>query len=465
MVSNNLLLVKNVIIEMKSSLRIKKFREDSKLFFKAAVESVSACALINQHISFDGSNIIISNLTGGQSVFHISNFNKIYMIGAGKASAAMAKQLEYILGSLFDDSCIVTKYGFGRKLNHYECIEAGHPLPDINGIKAGQRITKICQNANADDLIINLLSGGASSLLICPADGITLEDKIATVNLLLNAGADIFELNNIRKHLSKIKGGNLAKETYPATTINLVISDVIGDDLSVIGSGLFSPDPSTFNSCLEIIKKYDLVNEIPNNVLYRITNGVNNLIDETPKNGEKFFKNIHNFIIGKNSVALNKIKEEAEGMDYETEIVSHEFQGEAKIIGKQIVRLIEKKQDPSSMEKPKCYIFGGETYVKVTGKGKGGRNQELVLSAALECSGEGNFVLLSGGTDGNDGPTDAAGAICDNHTILRAKNLYMNAEKMLKENDSYNFFKPLNDLIFTGPTDTNVMDIQIAIIG
>lgn len=460
---NNLLTVTHVIIEMISSTRIKKFRNDAKLYFNAALESVSAHSLINQHISFDGSQLVIRSILGAQKSFNINIFKKIFLIGAGKASAVMGEALEKIFGDVFNDSCIVTKYGFNRTLKYYHCLEAGHPLPDKNGLLGSQKIIEICCNACEGDLIINLLSGGASSLLISPAEGITLEDKIKTSNLLLNAGADIFELNAVRKHLSFIKGGNLAKQAFPATIINLVISDVIGDDLSVIGSGTFSPDSSRFTDCIKIFNKYSLSNELPDNVKFRINNGISHKIEETPKGGEKFFSNVHNFIIGNNSIALKKIKEYAEKAGFEAEIITQELQGEAKLVGKQIVQLIREKQDPSSINKPKCYIFGGETYVKVKGTGKGGRNQELALAAALECQGEQDFVLLSGGTDGNDGSTDSAGAICDNHTISRANQLNLNVESMLEENNSYNFFKPLGDLLITGPTSTNVMDIQIVI--
>ncbi len=449
---------------MGSSARILKFRNDVKHFFNYGLKSVSAHYLINQHISLDGSYLVIRSISGGQKSFNISSFKRISLIGAGKASAVMGEALENIFGNVFNDSCILTKYGFSRKLKYYQCTEAGHPLPDKNGLLGSQKIIEICQNAGDGDLVINLLSGGASSLLISPAEGITLEDKIRTANLLLNAGADIFELNTVRKHLSCIKGGNLARQAFSATIINLVISDVIGDDLSVIGSGPFSPDSSTFSDCLRIFNKYSLFNEMPDNVKFRIINGTSHKIEETPKGGEKFFSDIHNFIIGNNSIALNKIKTEAERIGYEAEIITQDLQGEAKATGKQIVQKIFTREKPAlNQYKPKCFIFGGETYVKVKGTGKGGRNQELALAAALECQGEHDFLLLSGGTDGNDGPTDSAGAICDNHTISRANQLNINAESMLEENDSYNFFKPLGDLLITGPTSTNVMDIQIVI--
>ncbi len=342
-------------------------------------------------------------------------------------------------------------------------LEASHPLPDKNGIEASQKIVEICKNAKENDLIINLISGGASSLLPYPADNITLEDKIKTTELLLRAGATIQELNTVRKHISAIKGGQLAEYVHPATMINLIISDVIGDQLDAIGSGVTVPDPTTFEDSWNVVIKYKLENKIQYSVRNHIRDGMEGKVLENPKPGNPIFKNVYNLIIGNNELALSAIKTAAEKKGYNTKIISSTLEGEAKVAGNYIAQMA--KEYSLSEEKPVCLIYGGETTVTVKGNGKGGRNQELCLSTAIEIDGIKNITFLSAGTDGNDGQTEAAGAICNGSTIERAKEFGIDAMKLLNNNDSYNFFNKLEDLIITGPTKTNVMDIQLLLIG
>jgi len=446
---------------MKDKL-LNKLRKEAISLFDVGIKSASPHNLIPNNLLLEENILTISDINGTSKLFELNNYNRIIVVGAGKASTSMAYEVEKILGDKIDNGLVVTKYNFRSELKRIQVIEASHPLPGKKGIEASKKIIEICKNVRENDLIINLISGGASSLLPYPADNITLEDKIKTTEILLKAGATIQELNTVRKHTSAIKGGQLAKYVYPATIINLIISDVIGDQLDVIGSGLTAADPTTFNDSWNVVIKYKLENIIPYCVKSYLRDGIEGKAPETPKPGNPIFANVYNYIIGNNEIALSSIKTSAEEKGYETEIITSELQGEAREAGLFIAKTgIEytKKQ-----LKPACLIFGGETAVTVKGNGKGGRNQELCLSVALEIDGIKNITFLSGGTDGNDGQTKAAGAICNGRTIERAKELGLDAMKFLNNNDSYNFFNKLGDLIITGSTNTNVMDVQILLL-
>ena len=446
---------------MKDKLLI-KLREDAITLFYVGIKAASPSILIPNNMLLEENILTISDINGASKSFDLNNYDRITVIGAGKASTSMAYEVGKILGDKIDDGLVVTKYDFSSELNKIKLIEAGHPLPDKNGIEASKKIVEICKNAKENDLIINLISGGASSLLPLPADNITLENKIRTTEILLRAGATIQELNTVRKHISLIKGGQLGKYVYPATIINLIISDVIGNHLDVIGSGLTVPDPTTFGDSWNVLIKYKLENKIPHSVKNYLRDGIDGKAPETPKSGNPIFKNVYNLIIGNNELALSAIKTAAEDKGYNSKIISSKLEGEAIDSGKFIAQVA--KEYSFSEVKPVCLIFGGETTVTVRGNGKGGRNQELCLSTAIEIAGIKNITFLSGGTDGNDGQTEAAGAVCNGRTIERAKELGLDAVKFLDDNDSYNFFNKLGDLIITGATNTNVMDIQILLI-
>jgi len=442
---------------------LNKHRKDAISFFYVGIKAASPYNFIPNNILLEENILTISDINGKSKLFDLKNYNRITVIGAGKASTSMAHEVEKILDDNIDEGLVVTKYNFRSQLKRIQALKASHPLPDKKGIEASKKIVEICNNANEDDLIINLISGGASSLLPYRTDNITLEDKIKTTETLLRAGATIQELNTVRKHISAIKGGLLAKYVYPATMINLIISDVIGDQLDVIGSGFTVPDPTTFEDSWNVVIKYKLENKIPHSVKSYLRDGMKGKAPETPKPGNPLFNNVHNLIIGNNGLALSAIKTAAEEKGYNAKIISSTLEGEAKIAGKFIAHLA--KEYSLSEENPVCLIFGGETTVTVTGNGKGGRNQEFCLSIAIEIDGMKNITFLSGGTDGNDGLTEAAGAICNGRTIERAKELGLDSMKYLNNNDSYNFFNKLEDLIITGPTNTNVMDTQILLIG
>jgi glycerate 2-kinase len=441
---------------------LNKLREDAISLFHVGIEAASPYNLIPNIMLLKENILTFSDINGTSKLFDLKNYNRITVIGAGKASTSMAFEVERILDDNIDDGLVVTKYNFRSELKKIIILEASHPLPDKNGIEASKKIVEICKNAKEDDLIIYLISGGASSLLPYPADNITLEDKIKTTELLLRAGASIQELNTVRKHISAIKGGQLAKYVYPATIINLIISDVVGDQLDAIGSGVTVPDRTTFEDSWNVIIKYNIENKIPHSVNNYLHDGIEGKAPETPKPGNPIFKNVCNLIIGNNGLALSAIKNAAEERGYNAKIISPTLEGEAKDAGKFIAQIA--KEYSLSEKKPVCLIYGGETTVTVKGNGKGGRNQELCLSTAVEIEGMKNITFLSGGTDGNDGQTEAAGAICNGSTIERAKELGLDALKFLNSNDSYNFFNKLEDLIITRPTNTNVMDIQIVLL-
>lgn len=443
----------------------KNLKEVAQQLFIEGIKSVDPNQLIGKHFIIEKNKLVISDICGNTKKYYLDEFEKVFVIGAGKASAAMASKVEEILGDKINSGIVVTKYNFGADLKVIEQIEAGHPLPDHNGIIAAEKIKDLCVKATEKDLIINLISGGASSLLPSPVEGISLDDKIETTKLLLNSGATIEEMNAVRKHISSIKGGQLMQVAFPATVMSLIISDVIGDEPGIIGSGPFVFDNSTFSDCLSIFEKYELFNVVPSSVLEYLIEGKSKKKTETPSEQDPIFSKEDNFIIGNNLICLNQIKDVVQQLGYDSKVLNTRLSGEAKQVGINIISdAIDFLEHGAEVGKKYCLIYGGETTVQVVGLGKGGRNQEMVLSAAIKLSGHKGIAMLSCGSDGNDGPTDAAGACCDWTTIERGNELGMIAEEFLIENDSYNYFDKLDDLIITDPTKTNVMDVQIILI-
>ncbi len=425
-----------------------------------------------------------------RSVYQDGNFKRLIVVGFGKAACTMAKAIEDNLGDLIDTGILITKFRHAIEqqnrtaeqqlnmannlfLNKNYCstallrfcsiFEAGHPVPDENGLKGTEEIIKILRDADENTLIVCLISGGGSALLVSPYEGISLNEKQAITELLLKSGADINELNTVRKHISKVKGGRLAEIAYPAKVISLILSDVIGDRLDVIASGPTAPDKTTYNDSLKVLEKYGLIDNAPRSIINVFQKGADGFIPETPKEGNKIFENVENIIIGSNRIALKAAKEKAEELGFHAEIISSEVTGEARDVGRWLADIARSKHSNSS-NRLNCLISGGETTVTVKGNGKGGRNMELALSFAIEIEGIDGITLLSAGTDGTDGPTDAAGAIVDGETLKRARAIGLNPEEYLNNNDSYNFFKKINMLFITGPTGTNVMDVQIMVI-
>jgi len=343
--------------------------------------------------------------------------------------------------------------------------EAGHPIPDESGVRGSERILGLLEGAGEKDLVLCVISGGGSALLPMPVSGISLHDKQKTTQALLDCGADIHEINTIRKHISGIKGGRLAEATFPATLVTLILSDVTGDDLDAIASGPTVPDRSTFGDCMAIVDKYDLVEKLPLSVISYLKNGVQGREPETPKPGDRVFDRTLALITGSCALSVSSAKQKAVELGYNAIILSSCIEGETRDVAKvhaAIAKEILKSGNPVSI--PGCVVSGGETTVTIHGDGLGGRNMEFVLAAAIEIDGLGGITLLSGGTDGTDGPTDSAGAIADGSTVRTARGRGLDPAAYLSNNDSYHFFEATGDLLMTGPTMTNVMDLRIFLV-
>jgi hydroxypyruvate reductase len=438
-----------------------QMRKDALDILGAAIKSVDPETAVNKHLKISG-----SLLEAAGKVYDLNSFERIIIVGAGKATAPMAKAVEDILADYRTSGAIVVKYGHGLPLKTVEIIEAGHPQPDESGHEGAKKIAAILNKATQNDLVISLISGGGSALLPMPAEGISLAEKKEGTGILLKCGASIHELNTIRKHLSAIKGGGFAKIAYPATIINLMLSDVIGDDMDVLASGPFVPDHSTFADALEIVKKYGIEAELPESVMTRLKQGASGIIEETPKPADKIFDRVSNIIIASNIMACRAADKRAELLGYNTIILSSMMEGDTtELACAHIAIAKETILSGNPVKRPACIISGGETTVKVKGSGMGGRNQEFALVAAREISGlENDVVILSAGTDGTDGPTDAAGGMADTLTVERGEKAGLDLKCYLETNDSYNYLKQTSDLIITGPTRTNVMDVRIMLI-
>jgi len=404
-----------------------------------------------------------------RSIYREGNYGKLYLISFGKAAYPMTKAVSDFADDLLTKGIMITKYGHVPEagVSHkIEVFEAAHPVPDIQGVLATERVIGLLEKADSATLVVCLISGGGSALLVAPHKDISLAEKQQITQLLLKAGANIQELNTVRKHLSRIKGGRLAEIAYPARVLSLILSDVIGDPLDVIASGPTSPDQTTFQDALKVIKRYDLGNKISENARLILIRGATGEIAETPKEGNPVFAWVQNIIVGSNKKAVETAKREAEGQGYQAAVISAELQGEARDAATWLARkAIEARRGLAGGSQGKiCLISGGETTVTVRGNGMGGRNTELSLAFAQEIKGMKGITLLSAGTDGTDGPTDAAGAIVDGGTIERAEAAGINPGDYLKNNDSYHFFKSAGGLFITGPTGTNVMDLQIILL-
>jgi hydroxypyruvate reductase len=397
----------------------------------------------------------------------VTTTGRVIVVGAGKAGAPMAAAVSDIFGDKIAAGRVVVKYGHSTQENevlisNIEISEAGHPVPDQAGVATARAIVQLLEDANEKDTVLCLISGGGSALLALPADGLTLEDLQLTTQSLLAAGATINEINTIRKHLSAVKGGLLAQIAAPATVYTLILSDVVGDPLPVIASGPTVPDPTTFADAWAIVEQYQLHDTLPQTVRQRLRAGRAGEISDTPKPGDPIFERIHNAIIGSNRIAAQAAVEAARAAGLEAQLLTTFIEGEAREVGKVAAGLAKGlARDEGSLKRPACFILGGETTVTLKGDGQGGRNQEMALAAAMALDGWSDILIVCLGTDGTDGPTNAAGAYADGATIGRAQELGLDAVKFLSRNDAYNFFKALNDLIITGPTQTNVNDLTI----
>jgi len=437
----------------------------AKQIFSKAVSAVAPAQKLKDTVRIKANQLLIKTEEGSEKAFRLDGFKNIFLAGGGKASASMASAIEEIFGNRITQGIITAKYGHVLPLKKTTIIEAGHPIPDQKGFEGARKIRDLLKASGSGDLVIFLLSGGGSALLPLPVDGITLEEKQQVTQLLLDCGADIGEINTIRKHISQMKGGWLARWAHPSTVIGFILSDVVGDPLDVIGSGPTVPDPSTYEDTWEILKKFNLIHKIPPSIQKHLIMGREGKVQETPKPGEPVFEKVHNMIIGSNILALRSAEREASSLGLHTVVLSSSIIGdtrEAARFHSAIAKEVLSSGHP--LPRPACIISGGETTVTIKGNGLGGRNQEFALASALEIQGLERIVVLSGGTDGTDGPTDAAGAIADHTTFERARAMGLNPKGYLENNDSYPFFQKLGDLLITGPTHTNVMDVRIILV-
>jgi glycerate 2-kinase len=437
-----------------------QMRQDAREIFDAGLAAADAYGAIMRHVRVDDQSLSVAG-----TAYDLNDYDRILIIGAGKASARMAYALEELLGTRVSAGIINVKYGYGAPLRVVAVNEAAHPVPDDAGERGARDIINLAQQAGERAFIFCLISGGGSALLPCPADGITLADKRQTTQALLDCGATIQEINTIRKHISKVKGGRLARLAFPATVIALIVSDAIGDAMESIGSGPTAPDSTTFADCLNIVRRYGIEGTVPSPVLQLLERGASGAVEETPKAGDPAFQKVHNVIVGSNRLALAAAQRRAEQLGYRSLLLSSLIAGETRTVAAvhaAIAKEIAATGNP--LPRPACVISGGETTVTVRGSGLGGRNQEFALAVVNEIAGLDQAVILSGGSDGSDGPTDAAGALTDGTTLGRAQALGLDVDAFLDNNDSYHFFQPLGDLLITGPTFTNVMDLRIVLV-
>jgi glycerate 2-kinase len=437
-----------------------ELRHAARLIWEAALNAANPAACIRKFVQIDGDVLSVG-------AKHIPIRGRLIVVGTGKASARMAQVIEEIIGSYISGGLVVTKYGHALPLERVRLVEAGHPIPDAAGVQAVKETRELLKGLTRDDVVLCLFSGGGSALWPAPAEGITLEEKQEVTHLLLRAGATVLELNAVRKHLSGVKGGQLAQWAAPARVISLIMSDVIGDPVDFIASGPTAPDTSSFSDALAIIQKYGI--DVPASVRERLQEGVRGHIPDTPKPGDAVFDNVQNHIIANNRLLIDSAVDKAQKLRFNTLILGTEVEGESKDTGmffSAIAREIGRSGNP--IPAPACILAAGETTVTVRGHGVGGRNQEMALAWAIAMAARPSVAsacFASVATDGSDGPTSAAGGLVDQLTCVRAVELGLLPVKFLRENDSWNLLKATGDLIVTGPTQTNLMDLQILLVG
>jgi glycerate 2-kinase len=425
---------------------------------EAALAAVEPAQAVRRALRVSGAQLSV----GGHEL-RLREFRRVIVVGAGKASAPMAAAVEEVLGNALPiEGSVTVRYGHAAPTREIRIREASHPVPDALGVAATRAIVELLEGADERDLVVCVISGGGSALLTLPAEGISLEDMQRTTDALLRSGATINEMNVVRKHLDAVKGGGLARLAAPAQLVTLVLSDVVGNPLDAIASGPTVPDTSTFEDAASVFERYALWDQVPGSVVERLRAGLSGSVEETPKPGDAVFERTLVEVVGSNLLACEAAAQAASTMGLQVLVLSTFIEGEAREVGRVLASLL-REVDASGhpLSRPCCVVAGGETTVTVRGGGLGGRNQELALSAAFALRGLRDVLLGSIGTDGSDGPTDAAGAFVDGTTLDRAAALDLDAANFLAQNDSYTFFDRLGDLIRTGPTNTNVNDIYL----
>jgi len=437
-----------------------KLRKAAGEIFQAALDAANPRIAIHRHVRREGENLLVD-----RAVYDLGP-GRVVVVGAGKACAAMAAAVEEVLGDRIRDGVVVVKDGYALPLRRIRVTQAGHPVPDARGAEGTSAILGLLTETRPEDLVIVLISGGGSALLPAPVAGIDLIEKQAMTRALLACGATIEEINAVRKHCSRIKGGQLARALFPARSLTLILSDVIGDPLDAIASGPTVPDTTTYGEALEVLRRYRVEDRIPVSILRHLERGARGEIPETPKAGDPCFATAHHCIVGNNFQSLLAARDRAARLGFQALLLTTALKGESREVAKVLAALLlEMRRSGHPLSPPACLLLGGETTVTVRGKGKGGRSQELVLAGAIAIAGGRDLVIFSAGTDGTDGPTDAAGAVADGDTWARAKEVGLDPLRALEENDAYHFFEGLGDLIKTGPTLTNVMDVILLLAG
>lgn len=428
----------------------------------AALAAADPRQVVKRYLHLEGTSLIV-----GEKEFELGTTRRIRVVGAGKASVAMLQALVEIMGEHIDSGLVIAKNvpdGIER-IGSVEVLAGSHPVTSMKSVLATQRMIASLEGLSAEDIVICLISGGGSALMTDPKPGVSLEDLQSLNRLLLACGADIEDFNTLRKHLDRIKGGGLRRITAPAEVISLIISDVIGSRLEVIASGPTAPDPSTFIDAQRVVEKFSLMDEIPRSILDVLKRGVAGEIEETLKPGDPIFKRTHHFIVGDNRQAALAGIENARALGMNTLLLTTSMQGEARCAGKFLANVIQQiRLTGEPIPPPACIIAGGETTVTLRGNGYGGRNQELALGAVSGLAGQRDIVLVTLATDGEDGPTDAAGAVVTGETMQRAQTLGMNPEEFIIENNAYRFFERLDDLLRPGSTGTNVNDLAFGFV-
>jgi glycerate 2-kinase len=433
-------------------------RADALAIVEAGIDAVLPENFLRGSVRLDGEMLDIKGKR-----YDLSKYGHIYVAGGGKASAAMAVELEMILVGRITAGIVNDRYGVEAHTSIIRINHAGHPHPTEDGVRGVREMVNMLSSAGPDDLVIFLISGGGSALLPCPAPGITLQDKVSLTDLLLKSGARIVEMNTVRKHISGIKGGQLLRYVNGATVVCLIVSDVVGDDAGFIASGPTAPDGTTFSDALGILKKYGIYEKAPRSVKRHIEAGERGEIPETPKPGDPVFARTVNIVVAGNIIALEAAAKKARELHYEPLVLGSCIVGESREVGLVLAGIAKGcVRSGTPLGPPAAILSGGETTVTIKGKGRGGRNQELVAGALMDLPAEATIISVD--TDGIDGATDACGAIADSSTPERAEKMGLSIADALRENASYDFFKGLGDLVFTGPTGTNVSDLRLILI-
>jgi len=436
-----------------------KLHRDVLHAMNAALAAADPTRIIRKNLKLTGSILHVGKLQ-----YALEGYRRIFVIGGGKASGYMAEEIEKLLGNWITRGLVIIPDYLRPKprTRRIRYHPATHPIPTRKGVEGVLAMLRLVDNVSRDDLVIVLVSGGGSALMPLPVEGMNLGDEAKVTSLLLKSGASIEEVNTVRKHLSQVKGGRLAERLYPATVLTLIISDVVGDKIDAIASGPTAPDPTTYHDVELVLKKHDLWFQIPENARRIITRGLSGSIPETPKQKDKVFRGVQNVVVCNSRASCLAAASAMTKAGYRTQVLSIQITGEAREAGRIFGSIVRDMRENSlPFAPPGALIAGGETTVTVLGNGKGGRNQELALAAAVKISGSEGIVVGSFATDGIEGRTNAAGAVADGSTITRGLRLRMDPEEYLRNNDSYQYFSKLKDLVMTGPTGTNVNDIAV----